>query len=122
MTTVRFMLRPAPRAWMVVNWTPLSSVGSFVGKWERRRRFRISIQVDMHHLEKPRQTEDRNDFFGTTVQLAARLCAAAESDQILISDKIFQEYGSADVLVHGDRYRLKCFAEPVLAYRCEWPH
>lgn len=31
--------------------------------------------------------EDINDFFGTTVQLAARLCAAAESDQILISDK-----------------------------------
>ncbi len=66
--------------------------------------------------------EDSNDFFGTTVQLAARLCAAAESYQILISDKTFQEYGSADVLVQGDRYRLKGFAEPVLAYRCEWLH
>ncbi len=66
--------------------------------------------------------EDSNDFFGTTVQLAARLCAAAESDQILISDKTLQEYGGADVLVHGDRYRLKGFAEPVLAYSCEWLH
>jgi len=56
------------------------------------------------------------------VQLAARLCAAAESDQILISDKTFQEYGSADVLVHGNQYRLKGFAEPVIAYRCEWLH
>jgi len=66
--------------------------------------------------------EDSNDFFGTTVQLAARLCAAADSDQILISNKTLQEYGSADVPVYGHRYRLKGFAKPVLAYRCEWLH
>jgi hypothetical protein len=47
--------------------------------------------------------EDSNDFFGATVQLAARLCATAESDQILISDKTFQEYDIAGVLVHGDQ-------------------
>ncbi len=64
--------------------------------------------------------EDSNDFFGTTVQLAARLCAAADSDQILFSDRILQEYGSVDVAVEGNHFRLKGFAEPVLAYRCQW--
>lgn len=66
--------------------------------------------------------EDSNDLFGTTVQLAARLCAAAHGDQILISDSIRQEYGEADVFTHHDRYRLKGFAKPVLAYHCEWRH
>lgn len=64
--------------------------------------------------------EDSNDFFGTTVQLAARLCAAAQSDQILISDKIFQEYAKAEAFEHGENYQLKGFSQPVLAYRCEW--
>ena len=40
----------------------------------------------------------------------------------LVDHKTFQEYGSADVLVHGNQYRLKGFAEPVIAYRCEWLH
>lgn len=64
--------------------------------------------------------EDSNDLFGITVQLAARLCAAAHSDQILISENIYQEYGKADVFTHGGRHRLKGFAKPIQAYRCEW--
>ncbi len=64
--------------------------------------------------------EDSNDFFGSTVQLAARLCAAAESDQILISENLFLEYGRTDVIIRGDRFELKGFAQPVLACRCEW--
>ncbi|KQW50469.1 MULTISPECIES: nickel-binding protein [unclassified Ensifer] len=64
--------------------------------------------------------EDSNDLFGTTVQLAARLCAAARSDQILISENIFREYNNAAVFTHGMRHHLKGFAKPVLAYQCEW--
>ncbi len=64
--------------------------------------------------------EDSNDLFGSTVQLAARLCAAASSDQILVSENIFREYGAADLFAHATRRRLKGFSKPVLAFRCDW--
>lgn len=58
--------------------------------------------------------EQGNDLFGSTVQLAARLCAHAESGQILVSNGLaelclgkglkFEDLGSA---------QLKGFAEPV---------
>jgi class 3 adenylate cyclase len=53
--------------------------------------------------------EDSNDLFGSTVQLAARLCDAASSDQILVSENIFREYGAADLFTAAKRRRLKGF-------------
>lgn len=64
--------------------------------------------------------EDSNDLFGSTVQLAARLCDAAPSDQILVSENIFREYGASDLFIQAKRRRLKGFSGPVLAFRCEW--
>lgn len=64
--------------------------------------------------------EDSRDLFGSTVQLAARLCAAASSDHILVSENIFREYGAADVFGHATRRRLKGFAKPMLAFQCDW--
>lgn len=64
--------------------------------------------------------EDSNDLFGSTVQLAARLCAAASTDQILASENIFREYGAADLFAEATRRRLKGFSEPVLAFQCDW--
>lgn len=64
--------------------------------------------------------EDSNDLFGSTVQLAARLCAAAASDQILVSENIFREYGAADLFGHATRRRLKGFSKPVMVFRCDW--
>lgn len=64
--------------------------------------------------------EDSNDLFGSTVQLAARLCAVASSDQILVSENIFREYGAADLFDQAKRRRLKGFSKPVLAFQCDW--
>lgn len=64
--------------------------------------------------------EDSNDLFGVTVNTAARLCAAAHSDEILVSENIYREYGEASVFKRGSRHRLKGFSEPVLAYQCNW--
>jgi class 3 adenylate cyclase len=64
--------------------------------------------------------EDSNDLFGSTVQLAARLCAAASSDQILVSENIFREYGAADLFTHATRRRFKGFSKPMLVFRCDW--
>lgn len=64
--------------------------------------------------------EDSNDLFGSTVQLAARLCAAAPGDHILVSENIFREYGASDLFAHATRRRLKGFSKRVLAFRCDW--
>ncbi|MBY5761107.1 DUF4242 domain-containing protein [Rhizobium leguminosarum] len=64
--------------------------------------------------------EDSNDLFGSTVQLAARLCAAASSDQILVSENIIREYGAADLFAHATRRRFKGFSKPILVFRCDW--
>jgi class 3 adenylate cyclase len=64
--------------------------------------------------------EDSNDLFGSTVQLAARLCATASIDQILVSENIFREYGAAEPFAHATRRRLKGFSKPALVFRCDW--
>ncbi len=50
--------------------------------------------------------EDSNDLFGSTVQLAARLCSAASSDQILVSENIRRQHGDPGVFVQTKRKRL----------------
>lgn len=64
-----------------------------------------------------------NDFFGMAVQLAARVCAKAESNQVLVSNVVkeicdgkhikFRDCGSAE---------LKGFSTPVSIYEVEWNH
>jgi class 3 adenylate cyclase len=66
--------------------------------------------------------EHRNDLFGSTVQLAARLCSHAEPEQILVSSVIadlclgkgllFQDLGEVT---------LKGFERPVRAHVVDWP-
>ena len=64
--------------------------------------------------------EDSNDLFGTTVQLAARLCSVASGDQILVSENIRQEHGSSGIFKPTKRRRLKGFSQPVPAFECAW--
>jgi class 3 adenylate cyclase len=64
--------------------------------------------------------EDSNDLFGTTVQLAARLCSVASSDQILVSENIRREHGSSGIFRPTKRRRLKGFSLPVPAFECAW--
>ncbi len=52
--------------------------------------------------------------------LRLRISDAASSDQILVSENIFREYGAADLFTQAKRRRLKGFSKPVLAFRCEW--
>ena len=61
---------------------------------------------------------DRNgDLFGSTVNLANRLCAAAEPDTILVSDAV-RRLGSATgfVFSEADRRVLKGFAAPIRVF------
>ena len=64
--------------------------------------------------------EDSNDLFGTTVQLAARLCSVASGDQILVSENIRREHAGSGIFRPTKRRRLKGFSHPVPAFECVW--
>ena len=64
--------------------------------------------------------EDSNDLFGSTVQLAARLCSAASGDQILVSENICRAHDTPASFVQTKRRRLKGFSRAVLAFECAW--
>ncbi|MCY1246933.1 Adenylate and Guanylate cyclase catalytic domain protein [compost metagenome] len=62
--------------------------------------------------------EDSNDLFGTTVQLAARLCSAASTDQILVSENVFRNQHSSATFTQTARLQLKGFSMPISAFEC----
>jgi class 3 adenylate cyclase len=64
--------------------------------------------------------EDSNDLFGTTVQLAARLCSAAAPDQILVSENVLREHGRSAAFAKIRRLKLKGFSKPIAAFECTW--
>lgn len=62
-----------------------------------------------------------NDLFGTTVQLAARLCARAAPRSILVSAAVRDLAQGKDFhFAPTGTLRLKGFAEPVRTARVEW--
>jgi class 3 adenylate cyclase len=71
-------------------------------------------------LDSGEPVEDSNDLFGSTVQLAARLCSAASSDQILVSENIHRECGCPDILEPLKPRRLKGFSQAVQSFKCAW--
>ena len=65
--------------------------------------------------------ERHNDLFGVTVQLAARLCAHAEAEQILVSN-VVAELCAGKILAFEDlgEVALKGFDQPVRAHAVNW--
>jgi class 3 adenylate cyclase len=59
--------------------------------------------------------EQRHDLFGTTVQLAARLCAHAQPDQVLVSGDLFELCSGEEGFDFDDagHAHLKGFEQPV---------
>jgi class 3 adenylate cyclase len=66
-------------------------------------------------------TDDTDDLFGASVQLAARLCAAAPAGEIMASLAV-RELCVGKQLVFEDReaVQLKGIPEPTVAYRVSW--
>ena len=62
-----------------------------------------------------------NDLFGATVQLAARLCSAAEPDQILVSEVVRGLCtGKGIAFVSRGSRELKGFEEPIPIFEVNW--
>ena len=64
--------------------------------------------------------EDSNDLFGRSVQLAARLCSSAGSDQILASENIYREDGRKHLFAAPVARELKGFSDMVPSFECLW--
>ena len=65
--------------------------------------------------------EKNNDLFGSTVQLAARLCAHAQPEQILVSTAIAELCIGKDLLFEDiGEVMLKGFTSPVRAHAAGW--
>ena len=64
--------------------------------------------------------EDNDDLFGSTVQLAARLCGQAEPGQILVSSVVADLcLGKGLKFVHAGHCELKGFADPIATHAVE---
>jgi len=67
--------------------------------------------------------EQQNDLFGSTVQLAARLCAHAQPEQILVSNAIAELcIGKGLSFEDVGEVTLKGFNSPVRAHAAAWKH
>src|SRR5262249_5684385 len=64
--------------------------------------------------------ERHGDLFGSTVQLAARLCAAAQPEEVLVSESVMELCGTRDVFRDRGLLTLKGFVHPQHAAAVDW--
>ena len=94
----------------------------------------IQRQLDKHAQANPKRAlkvrvgaavgepvEQHNDLFGSTVQLAARLCAHAQPEQIVVSNAIAELCLGKGLLFEDiGEVTLKGFNSPVRAHAAAW--
>lgn len=79
---------------------------------------RLGLRVGIHTGELLREG---NDFFGTTVIVARRLCDAADAGQIVTSDELLEAAELADVQAESlGSLTLKGLSDPVPASEIQW--
>lgn len=77
----------------------------------------LHVRIGLHCGEPVR---DSNDLFGGTVQMAARICAQASADEILVSEVVQLELPRRFSVSSTGRHSLKGFPEPVELYQVDW--
>jgi len=80
-----------------------------------REKLRVRIGLDAGE-----PVEDSNDLFGATVQMAARLCQAAQPEGILVSRAVRELVAAQFDLSEFGPCTFKGFAEPVTPYVVAW--
>ena len=77
----------------------------------------LSIRIGMDAGEP---VADNDDLFGGTVQMAARLCAAAEPDTIYVTE-VIRSFAPDDIeLIERGSQSMKGFSSPILVYEVSW--
>jgi class 3 adenylate cyclase len=78
----------------------------------------LNVRIGIHAGEP---VEDNNDLFGTTVQLAHRLCSEAGAGDVLVTGFVRELCGAdAPQFVSLGERRLKGLLDPVPVFRLEW--
>ena len=78
----------------------------------------LSLRIGLN-TGKPIQEE--NDIFGSTVQLAARVCAATQPDEILATESVkLRSRGRDDFITAIGAQNLKGFKDPIPLFRISW--
>jgi class 3 adenylate cyclase len=78
---------------------------------------KLQVRIGLHAGEP---IEDSNDFFGATVQMAARICDAAAAETVLVSERV-RGLVTDDIAFRALGARpLKGFATPVALYEAAW--
>lgn len=77
----------------------------------------LRVRIGIHAGEP---VEDSNDLFGTTVQMAARICQAAAAKAIVISPEVRGALAERFGIAELGPCTLKGFAEPVPLYEVAW--
>lgn len=74
-----------------------------------------SVRVGMHHGPA---IERDGDYFGRTINIAARVSALAGAGEVLVTDAVVRAAGDVERVIFTDRgrYPLKGIEEPVLVY------
>ena len=78
----------------------------------------LSVRIG---IDAGEPVEDHNDLFGSTVQLASRLCSESEANGIIVSGfaRELCHEDTARFVALGER-RLKGFADKAQVFRFEW--
>jgi class 3 adenylate cyclase len=80
-----------------------------------KEKLRVRIGIDVGE-----PVADSNDLFGATVQMAARLCQAAEPDGILVSSAVQAHVEDGFQFIEYGPRLLKGFARPVPLFGVNW--
>ena len=78
---------------------------------------KLRVRIGLHAGEP---VEDSNDLFGATVQMAARICAEASPDAVVVSDIVRGRLSDEIELADLGAHMLKGFTEPVALYEVAW--
>ena len=84
-----------------------------IAKFSEASREKLQIRVG---IDAGEPVEDSKDLFGATVQLAARLCAAAPAGSVLVSQAVRDAASEQYVTRSLGERQLKGFADPVPVY------
>jgi class 3 adenylate cyclase len=85
--------------------------------FSRDNAVKLQVRIGLHSGEP---VQDSNDLFGATVQMAARLCAHASPDAIVVSDDVHRELPRRFLVRPIGTHSLKGFSEPVPLFEVDW--
>jgi class 3 adenylate cyclase len=89
---------------------------TFATRYSASPEYAVRVRIGLNAGEP---IAEGNDLFGTSVQLARRICDRAEAGQVLVSDVVRQLIaGNGFVFQHLSAEILKGFEEPITLYEC----